>query len=234
MKNAFFKLPFQFDEQKLLQDLNICLELQWKNHFNPQSYDGIWTSISLRSPSGNEKDILTYTTEKGYFDTPLLEKCVYFKKIIESFECPKESVRLLCLNPDSIIKEHSDYRLGYEYGFFRLHIPIITSAEISFKVGGNEIPMRVGECWYANFHLPHSVENKTQIQRIHLVIDCLQNNWSDKLFEQIGFDFSEAEIITQPDEKTVKFMIERLKQMDAPAAKKIIEKYENMYPSKIE
>ncbi len=228
MKNAFFKLPIQFNEQKLLNDLDICLSENWKNHFNKQDYEGYWTSIALRSPSGKLDDILTFANENTFFNTPLLEKCLYFKQIIESFICPKESVRLLCLSPNSVVKEHNDFQLGYEYGFFRLHIPIKTSPKVSFCVGGNDISLQVGECWYANFHLPHSVANLGQTDRIHLVIDCLRNDWSDKLFESIGFDFAEAKKTTQMDEKTIKLMIERLKEMNTPTANDLIKKYENM------
>ncbi len=227
MKNAFFKLPFLFDEQRLLRNLETCLKLHWKSHFNTQDYDGSWTSIALRSPSGNENDINTFTTDSSFSDTPLLEKCGYFKEIIAGFNCEKETVRLLCLNPNSFVKEHNDFQLGYEYGFFRLHIPIKTSPEISFRVGGHEIPMRSGECWYANFHLPHSVENNGKIARIHLVIDCLRNDWSDELFEKIGFDFAEAERIISPDDATKKLMIERLKEMNTPKANELIKEYEN-------
>ncbi len=126
MKNAFFKLPFQFDEQRLLNDLEVCLSENWKKHFNSQDYEGSWTSIALRSPSGKSDDIFTVAKENTYFDTPLLQKCNYFKEIIESFECAKETVRLLRLSPNSVVKEHNDFQLGYEYGIFRLHIPIKT------------------------------------------------------------------------------------------------------------
>jgi hypothetical protein len=228
MKNAFFKLPFSFDEKMLSNDLEICLSADWKKHFNSQDYEGSWTSIALRSPTGKADDISTFTTEKGFSDTPLLEKCPYFKEIVESFECEKETVRLLRLSPNSVVKEHNDFQLGYEYGFFRLHIPIKTSSQVLFSVGGNEIPMNAGECWYANFHLPHSVVNQSNFERIHLVIDCLQNNWSDKLFESIGFDFAEAERITRPGEETVKLMIERLKEMNTATAKELIKQYENV------
>ena len=228
MKNAFFKLPFSFDEERLSNDLDICLSENWKAHFNSQDYDGSWTSIALRSPTGKTDDILTIAKENCYFDTPLLEKCPYFKKIIESFECEKETVRLLRLSAKSVVKEHNDFQLGYEYGVFRLHIPIKTSAEVLFSVGGNYIPMTAGECWYANFHLPHSVVNQSNFERIHLVIDCLRNNWSDKLFESIGFDFAEAGRITQPDEETVKLMIERLKEMNTATANELIRQYENV------
>src|SRR5690606_1308503 len=104
--------------------------------------------------------------------TELLQKCAYFKEILNHLKCEKESVRLLCLAPGSEIKEHSDPHLGYEFGWFRLHIPIVTDQKVEFYVNGNSIKMQPGECWYANFHLPHSVKHKGSVNRVHLVIDC--------------------------------------------------------------
>ena len=49
--------------------------------------------------------------------------------------------------------------------------------------------MQAGSAWYANINLPHSVQNKGKNDRIHLVIDCLRNDWSDKLFASMGYDF---------------------------------------------
>lgn len=47
--------------------------------------------------------------------------------------------------------------------------------------------MQAGECWYANFDLPHSVKNNSPVSRVHLVIDALRNAWTDQLLAQAGF-----------------------------------------------
>jgi hypothetical protein len=37
--------------------------------------------------------------------------------------------------------------------------------------------MKEGECWYHNFNLPHRVANRGTADRVHLVLDCVLNDW---------------------------------------------------------
>ena len=222
MKNRFFKLPIHFDEPRLVQDLNTCIQQNWSNHFNEKDYTGEWSGISLRSASGNASDILSTPNTKGYADTALLKQCPYFQEIIELFACEKEAIRLLALTPGSHIKEHRDLGLAYEFGVFRLHIPIITDELVAFKVDGTNLKMDAGDCWYANFDLPHSVEHHGSVRRIHLVLDCQRNAWSDALFQEAGYDFEE-EKQPQKHQQSVKIqMIQSLELMNTDTARQLI------------
>ena len=80
------------------------------------------------------------------------------------------------------IKEHSDFNLSYEDGEVRVHIPIQTNAEVEFAVEGRPLPMGEGECWYINFNLPHRIHNRGTTDRVHLVIDCVLNDWLRSMF----------------------------------------------------
>ncbi|WP_289662537.1 aspartyl/asparaginyl beta-hydroxylase domain-containing protein [Flavobacterium panacagri] len=187
MNPSSCQLPISFSIEKLQNDLVTCETNLWTPHFNINRYEGKWTSVSLRSQSGLETDILSFP-DKEYKNTPLLDSCSYFKEIMDWFKCEKEAVRLLRLGPQSEIKEHVDNDTSYEDGFFRIHIPIITNSEVYFYVDQKIVPMKMGECWYANFQLPHSVQNKSTEPRIHLTLDCIRNDWSDELFSKMGFD----------------------------------------------
>jgi len=223
MKTAFLKLPFHFSEEKLLDDLAICKNYNFTSHFNKNDYSGDWTSISLRSENGEMNNIFALPqTEKKYRDTELLQKCTYFKAIIDSFECEKESIRLLNLKPDSIIKEHTDYNLGYEDGIFRIHIPITTNEGVHFFINHEEVKMLPEECWYGNFNLPHSVRNDGETDRIHLVMDCLRNDWSDKLFTESGYNFEAENVQPEYSRETKLQMIEQLKLMDTEISREMI------------
>jgi hypothetical protein len=59
----------------------------------------------------------------------------------------------------------------------RNHIPIITSDKTSFSVGSEKINMGLGECWEINNTRLHSVENNSNIDRVHLVIDIMPNKY---------------------------------------------------------
>ena len=91
-------------------------------------------------------------------------------------------MRLLRLQAGSSIAEHRDYRLGYEDGEVRLHVPVVTDVGVAFFLAGVRVPMAAGECWYLNVNLPHRVENRSPIDRIHLVIDCVVNEWLAQIF----------------------------------------------------
>ena len=40
-----------------------------------------------------------------------------------------------------------------------------------------------GEAWYLDLNLRHRVDNHSDTDRIHLVIDCVVNDWVRALFE---------------------------------------------------
>ena len=42
--------------------------------------------------------------------------------------------------------------------------------------------MKEGEAWYLNFNLKHSVVNRSAEDRVHLVIDCVLNDWLREFF----------------------------------------------------
>jgi len=225
MDNRFFKLPLQFDLALLSADLAACEARQWVDHFNKNDYDGNWTGISLRSASGEAQDIKA-SVSHAFGDTSLLGDCPYFREILASFPFEKETVRLLALAPGSVIRAHRDAGLGYPHGCFRLHIPITTDEKVQFTVDGCNLNMGAGECWYANFDLPHSVRHEGSVRRIHLVIDGLRNEASDALFGSAGYDFELEKKQKEHDPATKAAMIEHLKLIDSDAARSLIAQLE--------
>lgn len=222
MNPSSSQLPISFSIEKLQQELAICENDLWTPHFNTNRYEGNWTSVSLRSQSGLVNDITSFSN-KEYKNTPLLDKCHYFKEIMDWFECEKEAVRLLRLGPNSEIKEHVDNDTSYEDGFFRIHVPIITNSEVYFYVDKKLVPMKMGECWYANFQLVHSVENKSNEPRIHLTLDCIRNEWSDKLFAEMGFDLHFSSYKNQFSDEVKQQIIAELLRNPSEINAKIIE-----------
>jgi hypothetical protein len=55
----------------------------------------------------------------------------------------------------------------------RFHIPIITNDKVFYNVNGDSVNMKEGECWEINNFKPHSVNNDSEKDRIHLLIDIL-------------------------------------------------------------
>lgn len=221
MNPSSSKLPISFSIDKLQKELAICENDIWTPHFNTGRYEGNWTSVSLRSQSGLINDITSFP-DVQYNNTELLDRCHYFKEIMDWFQCEKEAVRLLRLGPESEIKEHVDNDTSYEDGFFRIHIPIITNDEVFFYVDKKRVPMKMGECWYANFQLLHSVENKSSEPRIHLTLDCIRNEWSDKLFTEMGFDIHYSSKKNQYSDEVKQQIIDELSKNPSAVNAKLI------------
>ena len=173
------RLDFEFDADRLQRDLALVRSDEWVAHFNKNDYDGGWSGVSLRSIGGAAKDILpgAKASLDSFADTPILERCSYFAEVLRHFRCPIRSARLLKLQPGSIIREHRDQDLGFKDGEVRIHVPIITNPDVAFFVNGDRLPMHPGEVWYIDFSLPHRVRNRGNTDRVHLVIDCIVDDW---------------------------------------------------------
>ena len=72
-------------------------------------------------------------------------------------------------------KKSLDYY--YLQSVYRVHIPLITNEEVIFIVNNEKKHLKVGEAWDINQRLPHTVENNSKTDRIHLVIDILPYKW---------------------------------------------------------
>jgi hypothetical protein len=183
----YLQLPFQFDVKKMQEDLLQMDSTAWQLHYQKLHYEGDWTALPLRSVNGDAGNIFVSPEDNPeYKDTVFLDNSVYFREVLSSFKCPLLAVRLLKLNAGAVIKEHKDAELCYEMGEIRIHIPVVTNNEVEFYLDKERMNLKEGECWYMNFNLPHSVNNKSKIARIHLVVDASVNDWVKELFSPTG------------------------------------------------
>ncbi|MFV2031709.1 MAG: aspartyl/asparaginyl beta-hydroxylase domain-containing protein, partial [Gammaproteobacteria bacterium] len=58
----------------------------------------------------------------------------------------------------------------------RIHVPIITNDRAIFMVGGEQKVMRAGEMWEINNATLHAVENQSDEDRIHMIIDWVPSS----------------------------------------------------------
>jgi quercetin dioxygenase-like cupin family protein len=177
----YTRLPFAFHAAKMQEEVHLLAATYWNMHYNKSHYEGDWSVIALRSPEGLLQNIFSvhsaasYTKE--YRNTPLFDQCPYITEVLDQLKCEKTMVRLMKLNAGAIIKEHRDHEMCFEAGEARLHIPIQTNDKVAFYIEEEKIPMKKGECWYLNLNLPHRVSNDGNTDRIHLVVDCIVNDW---------------------------------------------------------
>lgn len=55
----------------------------------------------------------------------------------------------------------------------RNHVPIITTGDVIFGVGSERINMQAGECWEINNYRFHWVDNNSDTDRVHLLVDIM-------------------------------------------------------------
>ena len=167
------KLPFAFDAGPLAAEALAFDESDWLKHFNKAYYEGDWSGVPLRTPHGRLTLGPDPTGIAPFADTPYLERCPAIRSALAEIACDTKSVRLLRLGPGARILEHEDHNIGVDYGFVRLHVPIITGPGVEFVLAGELVHMAPGECWYLDVLNAHSVTNPGPGTRIHLVVDCV-------------------------------------------------------------
>lgn len=164
------------------QLLLLNLQQPWVDHVNRHDYVGKWDVLPLRC---QQQFVDAHPILQGFSiaagdkweNLPVLEHCPHIKSIFAQLHCPVKAARLMRLAAGAEIKPHRDQGLGMEFGEARLHVPIHTSAAVSFLVDNQRIPMNAGELWYFNADQTHEVYNRGDEDRINLVIDCVVNDW---------------------------------------------------------
>jgi len=176
------KLSLRFDGDAMRGDLRRLEESTWIDHFVKDNYEGGWSVVPFRAPAGASHPVqMIYSNPSAEFvDTPLLERCPYFQRVLTALRCPLNAVRLMKLAAGSTIKPHRDHDLGIQYGKARLHVPVITNPQVEFWLNGEQVVMGEGECWYLDLSGLHSVINRSGIDRVHLVIDVDVNEWLEE------------------------------------------------------
>ena len=177
------KLPFIFDEAAMKSDLRKFSPADWTPHFNTSYYEGEWSGVALRAAKDAHLQLYPDPSAETYENTEMLARCAYLPEVIATFRCELESSRLLKLGAGARIREHRDYKLAFEDGVARIHIPVETNPQVEFRLDGKLLQMNAGEAWYLNFNLPHSVENNGAGERVHLVLDCIVNDWLREFFQ---------------------------------------------------
>lgn len=172
------RLPLSFDVPALVAEAVGLPAEAWVPHFNRGVYEGEWTGVALRSVGGVATQLYPDPVAKAPFaDTELLERCPAHRRALDQFCCPLTSARLLSLAPGAVINEHRDYKLGWHDGEIRVHIAIVTEDDVEFVLDGRRIDMAAGEAWYLDLTRPHRVANRSAVTRIHLVVDCVVDEW---------------------------------------------------------
>lgn len=166
-----------FKDKLLNIDENVWLENTLRQttfnvHKHTETIDLMWDMESLLY---NTKGTIHPNFYKLSIDNLLFNlKPIYEKKYgIGDFI----RVVLVKLKKNTMIYPHKDNGDSLSYNK-RTHIAVITNPNVTFTVGGEIKYLKEGEIWEINNQQTHSVENNSDEDRIHFIIDynIIKNN----------------------------------------------------------
>ncbi|MFZ6774898.1 aspartyl/asparaginyl beta-hydroxylase domain-containing protein [Undibacterium sp. SXout7W] len=234
LPSRYLKLPFSFDLVRLQTELSQLEKSEWIKHFNTSAYENDWLCLPLRSVGGSVDHIVPLND--GLFqDTVLLDACPYIQEILNFFACEKTSVRLMSLAAGAYIKPHRDSGASLDDGITRLHIPITTTPDVLFTIDGEDVHFSAGDVWYLNAACMHEVFNPGSESRVHLLIDCVTNEWLEKAFVDAGGVTRAAPIYGDPaiHDDNVSEVIALLRVAQGEAAANIADRLEAIRDSQL-
>jgi hypothetical protein len=91
-----------------------------------------------------------------------------------------ESIQFSLIPPRSKIKKHFDQGLSFSLSH-RIHLPIITNDDVNFYIGGKLFNLKINQLVEFNNKKDHYVENNSDSDRIHLIIDFIPSQFFDYL-----------------------------------------------------
>lgn len=171
------KLPFQFDSEIIQKELSQFTKSEFSDIYNPSvTLNTLWLKHLIVPMGGPDGPIKFVPTES-------LKKCPYLLSIFNTFKCQVETFRIHTLDAGASIRPHRDSGYSFEHGKVRLHIPVKTNPKVEILLDDEPVKMQEGECWYCNFDIQHEVHNRSDQGRVHLILDCMVNDWLTDVFK---------------------------------------------------
>jgi hypothetical protein len=163
----------EIDVARLQQDLRKVEEHLWtaQDRYTRQPITH-WHGIALYSVNGDSDD-LRCADRLPVYKTAAGEKCSYIcNELLPQFGAPWLRVVFYRLKGGTKIGRHRDLSENRMIpGVVRIHVPIVTNEHIIMYVDDQPYRFEAGTAWYFDATAFHSVENNSDQDRIHLVVD---------------------------------------------------------------
>lgn len=165
LARPLLKLPLRFCGDSLAREVEALPQRAWMSH--PQKFDGN-IAVPLVSPGG----ALSNGTAGPMAPTQWLQQCPYIGEVMQALDATWGRSRLMGLEAGADVPMHVDIHY-YWRTHLRIHIPVLTNPEVTFTSGTDSVHMAAGECWILDSFYPHTVANRGDALRIHLVLDTV-------------------------------------------------------------
>jgi hypothetical protein len=165
-----------FNVARLAEEISQFDESDWRAH--PQRFAGN-SSLVLVSTHGEENDTFSAPMQAS----PRLARTPYIRQVMASFATVVGRSRLMQLAPGASVDQHTDTHYFWR-DHLRIHIPILTTPDVSFHCGEEQVHMAAGEAWTFDNWRQHRVHNASDKARVHLVIDTVGSAALWKMLDQ--------------------------------------------------
>ena len=167
-----FKMYGNIDVNNLKDNLN---GLNWDEHTTRQNLYEMHKDTQTLEIMWDLESLQTDKIGKIHSNYYKLNIESFIKKIKPIYEsnCGEGYfIRILIvkLKANSNIAPHVDAGISL-INCKRTHIPIITNSEVTFTISGETKYLKEGEIWEIDNSKEHSVDNNSDVDRIHLLID---------------------------------------------------------------
>ena len=166
LDRPFIRLPYSFDAARIRAEMEALPSEAWRPH--PQQHDGN-TAVLLVSTNGSPTDDSIGGPQEP---TRWLMQMPYLAQVVASFGVPVGRTRLMRIEPGGHAQPHYDTHL-YWKDRVRIHVPIVTTPEVTFIAGDARTHMGAGETWIFDTMRIHDVINSSTDYRVHLVLDTV-------------------------------------------------------------
>jgi uncharacterized protein (TIGR03032 family) len=160
------QLPFSFDADRLAGEVAQFSESDWRPH--PQGFAGN-SALPLIAVNG---DPANDEVKGAMRPTPYLQRCPYLRQVLAAFDAVWGRTRLMRLDDNAESTAHCDTNY-YWTQHARVHVPIVTTANVQFLCGDASVNMQAGQAWIFDTWRRHNVINPDPTRRIHLVADTI-------------------------------------------------------------
>jgi hypothetical protein len=157
------------------------VDVPWMEEYAEYQSGGWWTA-SLFNDSGDPADVRI--RDGRCVPTSLMRGMPATRELVEGLGLRLMWARLARLSTNAFLWEHVDYNELQQVPRDRLHIPLITNSSARFVIAGRSLNLSAGHLWRLAPANPHGVCNYYGPDRIHIVIDCYEDEPMRRLTEQ--------------------------------------------------
>lgn len=154
--------------------LDTSRQQTFKTHKDTQMFQLRYMDYDWNSFSGIKPEY--YNVNRFNNDLANIRLLEIFYDLEQEYECTVVRAELVKMLANTSIRPHLDGGDMLNVSR-RCHIPIITNPDVYFTVLDNTVNMLEGQCYEINNGMPHSVNNGSDFDRVHLIIDLLPNKY---------------------------------------------------------